>query len=48
MTCLSHAPEGHVPSNKPGHSLTTLVRLLAREAARADAASHCNPDHGEA
>lgn len=47
MTHASSAPLGNMPTPAPRDPLTALVRLLAREAARADFATRCNSQAGE-
>ena len=51
MTCSSSAPKGNPPNFTIPEPLISLVRLLAREAARSDFATRCNGkapdvDHG--
>lgn len=47
MTNTTTAPLGNLPAPKTLTPLFALVRLLAREAARAEFATRCNSQNGE-
>ncbi len=47
MTCSSSAPTGNLPSFDIPEPLISLVRLLAREAARTDFATRCSGEDPE-
>ncbi len=47
MTCSSSAPKGNLSNLDIPEPLISLVRLLAREAARSDFATRCNGEDPE-